>query len=62
MTHLDMARGDVMFAASGVTDGNLLRGVLFKKRGIMTETVVMRSSTRTQRFIRAEHHEDAKFI
>ena len=62
MTHFDMARGDVMFAAAGVTDGNLLQGVKFKKSGIMTETVVMRSSTRTQRFIRAEHHADAKFI
>ena len=62
MTHEEMARGDVMFAASGVTDGGLLRGVRFTERGIITETVVMRSSTRTVRYIRAEHHEDGKFI
>ena len=42
----EMARGDVLFAATGVTDGNLLAGVKFGKRAIITHTVVMRSSSR----------------
>ena len=40
----DMAKGDVLFAATGVTDGNLLSGVRFAKTGITTHTLVMRSS------------------
>ncbi len=57
----EMARGDVLFAATGVTDGNLLSGVRFGKASIMTETVVMRSSTQTVRWIRAEHRTFSKF-
>ena len=38
----DMARGDVLFAATGVTDGNLLSGVRFGRASIVTDTVVMR--------------------
>ena len=57
----EMARGDVLFAATGVTDGNLLEGVKFARRYIRTETVVMRSSTGTVRWIRAEHHDFEKF-
>jgi fructose-1,6-bisphosphatase II / sedoheptulose-1,7-bisphosphatase len=48
----DMASGDVMFAATGVTDGSLLRGVRFDKEHVTTETVVMRSATGTVRWIR----------
>lgn len=57
----DMAKGDVLFAATGVTDGNLLDGVRFGKSVISTETLVMRSATQTVRTIRAEHRHFAKF-
>jgi fructose-1,6-bisphosphatase II / sedoheptulose-1,7-bisphosphatase len=57
----EMARGDVLFAATGVTDGNLLSGVRFGKTTIRTETVVMRSSTQTVRWIKAEHRSFDKF-
>ena len=45
----DMVRGDCLFAATGVTDGAMLRGVKFGKDVIETETVVMRSVTGTVR-------------
>lgn len=48
----EMASGDVMFAASGVTDGSMLAGVKFGKSHITTETVVMRSATGTVRWIK----------
>jgi len=57
----DMARGDVLFAATGVTDGNLLSGVRFKRDSIETDTIVMRSSSRTVREIRARHRDLDKF-
>lgn len=51
----ELASGDVIFAATGVTDGSLLDGV--KRRGdvVTTETIVMRASTRTVRRVRGEH-------
>ena len=52
----DLARGDVMFAATGVTDGFLLRGVRFTGTGAETHSIVMRSRSGTVRFIRARHH------
>ena len=52
LTLHDMASGDVIFAASGVTDGSMLRGVRFGKQWTETETVVMRSATGTIRWIR----------
>jgi fructose-1,6-bisphosphatase II / sedoheptulose-1,7-bisphosphatase len=52
----DMARGDVMFAATGVTDGTMLRGVRRFPGGIVTHSIVMRSKTGTVRTIEAEHH------
>ena len=58
---IDMVRGDCLFAASGVTDGPMLRGVRFGKGFIETETVVMRSNSGTVRWIRAEHHDLKKF-
>ena len=58
----DMAQGDVLFAATGVTDGNLLRGVKFNGERIITDTVVMRSSTGTVRWIRADHVDRAKLV
>jgi fructose-1,6-bisphosphatase II / sedoheptulose-1,7-bisphosphatase len=57
----DMARGDCLFAATGVTTGSLLSGVKFKKDVIETETVVMRSVTGTVRYIKAEHRQLEKF-
>jgi fructose-1,6-bisphosphatase II / sedoheptulose-1,7-bisphosphatase len=57
----DMARGDVLFAATGVTGGNLLSGVRFKRDSIETDTIVMRSSSRTVREIRARHRDLDKF-
>jgi len=57
----DMVRGDCLFAATGVTDGRMLRGVHFGRDMIETETVVMRSTTGTIRWIRAEHRHLDKF-
>jgi len=61
-SHHEMAKGDVLFAATGVTDGNLLSGVRFARTGeISTDTVVMRSSTGTIRWIKATHRDLGKF-
>ena len=57
----DMVRGDCLFAATGVTDGRMLRGVRFGHGIIETETVVMRSATGTVRRIVAEHRQLDKF-
>ncbi|MBO6726265.1 MAG: class II fructose-bisphosphatase [Rhizobiaceae bacterium] len=57
----EMARGDVLFAATGVTDGNLLSGVKFGRDSIETETIVMRSSSQTVRSIKARHQDMDKF-
>lgn len=57
----DMVRGDCLFAATGVTDGPMLRGVKFGKEIIETETVVMRSVTGTVRRVHAEHRQLDKF-
>jgi fructose-1,6-bisphosphatase II / sedoheptulose-1,7-bisphosphatase len=56
----EIAGDDVMFAATGVTTGDYLRGVRFFSGGAMTNSVVMRSKTRTVRFIEAIHHFDFK--
>jgi len=52
----EMARGDVVFAATGVTSGDLLKGVRYFAGGAHTHSIVMRSKTRTVRFIEARHH------
>jgi fructose-1,6-bisphosphatase II / sedoheptulose-1,7-bisphosphatase len=57
----DMVKGDCLFAATGVTDGPMLRGVKFGKDVIETETVVMRSATGTVRRVMAEHRQFEKF-
>ena len=56
--HLDdLVKGDAIFAATGVTDGSLLEGVKRRAGGCMTtESVVMRASSRTVRWVRGEHH------
>jgi fructose-1,6-bisphosphatase class II len=51
----ELAAGDVMFAATGVTDGDYLRGVHFFPGGATTQSVVMRSKTKTVRVINATH-------
>src|ERR1700730_9867379 len=56
----ELAGENVMFAATGVTTGDYLRGVRFFSGGAMTNSVVMRSKTRTVRFIEAIHHFDFK--
>ncbi len=61
-THEELASGDVLFAATGVTDGNLLDGVKFSGDHITTQTIVMRSSSGTIRWITARHRGDGKFV
>ena len=56
----DLAAGDVMFAATGVTDGDYLRGVHFFPGGATTQSVVMRSKTKTIRVIDAAHYFEHK--
>ena len=59
---MDMARGDVMFAATGVTDGSMLKGVRRADKGVVTNSIVMRSSTGTVRLIEAQHNFERKPI
>ncbi|MEW6624617.1 MAG: class II fructose-bisphosphatase [Bacillota bacterium] len=57
----DLVRGDdVIFAATGITDGDLLRGVRYNSRGASTHTIVMRAKTGTVRFVEAWHRFDKK--
>ena len=52
----DLAKGDCIFAATGVTSGSLLDGVKRKRGGVMTtDSVVMRASSGTVRWIKGEH-------
>ena len=51
----DLASGNVMFAATGVTDGAMVRGVRRTATGAFTESIVMRSKSGTVRKISAEH-------
>ena len=57
----EMACDDVMFAATGVTDGNILKGVQIRGGKIRTDTVVMRSTTKTVRWIKGVHADPNKF-
>ncbi|HUL05711.1 MAG TPA: class II fructose-bisphosphatase [Candidatus Acidoferrum sp.] len=57
---LDMAKGDVMFAATGVTDGAMLRGVRRSRAGATTHSIIMRSKTGTVRVIEAHHNFERK--
>ena len=56
----DLAQGDVMFAATGVTNGTMLKGVRRFSGGAMTHSMVMRSRTGTVRYIEAVHNFDRK--
>lgn len=51
----ELAKGNVMFAATGVTHGDFLKGVVFYGGGATTHSVVMRSETGTVRYIEAHH-------
>jgi fructose-1,6-bisphosphatase II / sedoheptulose-1,7-bisphosphatase len=51
----DLASGDVIFAATGVTDGSMLSGVHRTGTHITTESIVMRSATGTVRWVKARH-------
>ncbi|MFC3706007.1 class II fructose-bisphosphatase [Devosia honganensis] len=51
----DLAAGDVLFSATGITDGSLVDGVRLRRDSIETSTVVMRSWSQTTRWIRARH-------
>lgn len=53
---VELARGDVMFAATGVTDGAMLKGVKRWQGGANTHSIVMRSATGTVRLIEAHHN------
>ncbi len=52
----ELAKGDVMFAATGVTDGSMLKGVRRYPGGAMTHSIVMRSKTGTVRMVEAHHN------
>lgn len=52
----DLAKGDVVFAATGVTSGDYLRGIRFFPGGGESHSVVMRSKSRTVRFLSTVHH------
>ncbi len=60
LTMDDLASGDVMFAATGVTSGDFLLGVRFRAEGALTQSVVMRSASGTIRYIDAEHNSRQK--
>lgn len=57
---MDMASGDVMFAATGVTDGAMLKGVRRWHNGARTHSLVMRSKSGTVRWVEASHNFDRK--
>ena len=56
----ELAKGNVMFCATGVTHGNFLKGVKFNPGGALTHSIVMRSETGTVREIYATHRFDKK--
>ncbi|MBL8877935.1 MAG: class II fructose-bisphosphatase [Phycisphaerales bacterium] len=59
----DMAQGDhIVFAATGITDNAMMRGVRVDGRVAVTESIVMRSSSRTVRYIKASHDLTRKTI
>ncbi len=52
----DLVQGqDIMFVATGITDGDVLKGVRFWGQEVITHSLVIRSLTATTRFIRTEH-------
>jgi fructose-1,6-bisphosphatase II / sedoheptulose-1,7-bisphosphatase len=57
---MEMAKGDVMFAATGVTTGPMLRGVRRFSTGAITHSIVMRSKSGTVRYVEAHHNFETK--
>jgi fructose-1,6-bisphosphatase II / sedoheptulose-1,7-bisphosphatase len=57
----ELASGDVIVCATGVTDGALLSGVKFNGDVIETESIIYRSVSGTVRKIKAEHRNMEKF-
>ena len=57
---LDLAKGDVMFAATGVTNGTMLNGVRRFSGGAKTHSLVMRSKSGTVRYVEATHNFNRK--
>jgi len=57
---LELARGEVMFAATGVTNGTMLKGVRRFRHGAMTHSLVMRSKSGTVRYVEATHNFERK--
>ena len=51
----ELAAGEVIFAATGVTNGSMLKGVRQKGDRVYTESIVMRSRSGTVRYIRGDH-------
>ena len=51
----DLVKGDAIFAATGVTDGSLLQGVKRRKGSMTTDSVVMRASSGTVRWVKGDH-------
>ena len=51
----ELASGDVLVAATGVTDGTLLEGIRLRRNSVQTSTIVMRSWSQTVRWIKAQH-------
>ncbi len=56
LTADDLVRSDAFFAATGISDGDLLQGVRFHGRKATTQSIVMRSQTGTVRIVTADHH------
>lgn len=55
MTHDDLVRSHCCFAATGITDGSLLKGVRYGSRGPITHSVFMRSESGTVRYVETRH-------
>jgi fructose-1,6-bisphosphatase II len=59
LTRRDLVSGrDVFFAATGVTDGDMLEGVRYGRRGATTQSIVMRSRSGTVRIVNGEHNRE----
>jgi fructose-1,6-bisphosphatase II / sedoheptulose-1,7-bisphosphatase len=56
----ELVSGDALFAATGVTNGSMLSGIE-NRNGLWTNTVVMRSSSGTVRWIKSHHTNKEKF-
>ncbi len=60
LTTDDLVRSDAFFAATGISDGDLLKGVRFHGNKATTQSIVMRSQTGTVRLVTADHHSEKR--